>query len=114
MSETEIDLSEWIQPDFLKSPSPQLKPLQEEARVFGRHATDEHEEPSAAQVADRISSQELEQFLGRANRSPSDPQNPTLSSDSSALTIIGDQDEPKAPDRPRKYYSILDICSHRL
>ncbi|KAL8784801.1 MAG: hypothetical protein Q9195_008881 [Heterodermia aff. obscurata] len=102
MSETEIDLSEWIQPDFLKSPSPQLNPLREEACVFESYVSNEHEQPSAPQVIDQITSQELEQFLGRANRSPTDPENPTLSSDSSALTIIDDQDEPRAPDRPRR------------
>lgn len=69
------------------------------------HAISEHEELSPAQI-DRATSQELEPFLGRANRSPTDPENPTLSSDSSALTIMGDQDEPRALDRPRMYFSV--------
>ena len=106
MSETELDLSEWIQPDFLKSPSPRLDPLREQARGSESHAISEHAELSAAQLTDRIKNQESEPLLGRANRSPTDPENPTLLSDSSELTIMGDQDEPRAPDRPRKYYPV--------
>ena len=106
MSETEFDLSEWIQPDFLKSPSPRLDPLREQPRRSESHAISEHEELSTAQLTDRIQSQESEPFLGQANGSPTDPENPTLSSDSSELTIMGDQDEPRAPYRPRKYYSV--------
>ena len=104
MSEPKFDLSEWIQPDFLKSPSPELDPLREAAHVPEGHGISEHGELSAAKGMDRITSQELEPYLGRANRS--DPENPTLSSGSSAVTMIGDQDEPRALDRPSKYYSV--------
>ena len=107
MSDLKFDLSEWIQPDFLKSPSPQLSPLREAAHVSESHATSEHEELSAALVIDRITSQESEPYLGRANRSSTDPENATLSSGSSAVTMIGDQDEPRALDRTRKYYSVI-------
>ena len=102
MSETDFDLSEWIQPDFLKSPSPQLNPLQKAAHVSESHAISGHGELSAAPVIDRNTSQELEPYLGRANRSPTDSDNPTLSSDSSALTMMGDQDERRALEKPRK------------